>query len=425
MTTDVVMPQLGETVDEGRILSWFKAVGDEVEEGHVLFEVETDKVTMEIEALRSGRLSEIRVPEGETAKVGAIVAVIGGDSAATDPAFAASQPDDSPDSRSARSLFDDVVTAPGRHGRAKLANGLRISPLARRLVGEHGLDVDKLAGVIASRSGRKIQKRDVLAYLDSQASKPKPTVASTPSTDVSSLRQPQGSAISPNAIRQRTGEHLTESWRTVPHVFQAVEADFSSVERVRSREKERLAAAEGIALTYLPFLARAFCLTRRAFAHVNGHFRDGQLVVSSDVHLGIAVDLNHDGLVVPVIRGADEMTVLGLARAIAAIVDKARRLALTPDDLADGTYTISNNGAFGTLFTAPIINAPQVAILSIDAIRLRPAVVETAEGPFVAPRRMGMIGQSFDHRAFDGAYAAAFLNRLKQTIESHDWTGEL
>ena len=234
-----------------------------------------------------------------------------------------------------------------------------------------------------------------------------------------------GEIVTLNSIRQRTGDRLAENWRTIPHVFQAIEADFTAIETVRADMKSRIKAEQGISLTYLPFIARAVCLALDIFPQVNARFDGKALSLSRDVNLGIAVDLNHNGLVVPVIRQAGDLTTLGLAKAIARMVDKARSGKLGADDLSGGTYSISNNGAFGTLFTAPIINAPQVAILSVDAIRKRPAIVETSEGDFVASRLIGVIGQSFDHRAFDGAYSAAFLSKLKSIIETRNWAEEL
>jgi pyruvate/2-oxoglutarate dehydrogenase complex dihydrolipoamide acyltransferase (E2) component len=228
-----------------------------------------------------------------------------------------------------------------------------------------------------------------------------------------------------NTIRQRTGDRLAENWRTIPHVFQAIEADFTGIEAARVDIKARFKAEQGISLTYLPFIARAVCLALDAFPQVNARFDGKALSLSRDVNLGIAVDLNHNGLVVPVVKNAGDLTTLGLAKAIARMVEKARSGKLSVDELSGGTYSISNNGAFGTLFTAPIINAPQVAILSVDAIRKRPAIVETPEGDFVTARLIGMIGQSFDHRAFDGAYSAAYLSKLKSIIETRNWAEDL
>ena len=226
-------------------------------------------------------------------------------------------------------------------------------------------------------------------------------------------------------MRRKTGERLAESWRTIPHVFQASRSTSPRSIACESTHKERIQKAHGFSLTYLPFVARATCLAIRAFPQINARFDGNALTLSQDVNLGIAVDLDHNGLVVPVVRDSGDLTVIGLAKAIRRQIDKARAGKLSPDDLSGGTYSISNNGAFGTSFTTPIINAPQVGILSIDAIRLKPAVVSTPEGDFVAPRMIGIVGQSFDHRAFDGAYSAAFLSRLKQILETRDWAEEI
>lgn len=174
----------------------------------------------------------------------------------------------------------------------------------------------------------------------------------------------------------------------------------------------------------MPFIARATCLAISAYPHINARFDGKALILSRTINLGIAVDLDHNGLVVPVVRDAGDLTLVGLAKAIRRQIDKAKAGKLSPDDLSGGTYSISNNGAFGAALTAPIINTPQVGILSTDSIRLRPAVVSTQEGDFIAPRMTGMIGQSFDHRAFDGAYSAAFLSRLRQILETRDWAEE-
>jgi pyruvate/2-oxoglutarate dehydrogenase complex dihydrolipoamide acyltransferase (E2) component len=422
MIAEVIMPQLGETVAEGKILAWFKAVGEEVREGDNIFEVETDKVTVEVQAIASGPLAEIRVPAGTVAKVGAVVGVIGGAPAAlprtvqTPAALASKQ---------TRSPFEEVSTASGHYGRAKGPLGMRITPLARRLIALNGLDAHAIAEDVQARGGTRIAQKDVRAAIEaSLAEGTRPEEGST-AAEVPSSKEPHAprayghgdAVIELNSIRRRTGERLAENWRTIPHVFQAIEVDFTRVDTVRAAHKERFQREHGAALTYLPFIARATCLALREFPEINARLQGTSLALSRDIHLGIAVDLSHDGLVVPVIRHADELTVLSLSR----LVEKARAGRLTADDLSGGTYSISNNGAFGTTFTAPIINAPQVAILSVDAIRKRATVVATPEGEFITARPIGMVGQSFDHRAFDGAYSAAFLSRLKALMEGRDW----
>ena len=423
MSDTVLMPQLGETVAEGKILAWFKSVGDEIKEGDNLFEVETDKVTIEIQAVVSGRLNEIRVSAGDVAKVGAIVAVIGGES----PPKAALQPEAeqaaAPKAAPWRDPFEEVSTPKERYGPAKGPGDIRITPRARRLIAQNNVDIVRLAAEVKQRGGSRIDEQLVRSAMATS-----PLTSAPAAPDAPRYGPPpaplSGQTITLNAVRLKTADRLAENWRTIPHVFQAIEVDFTAIDRVRGKRKQAFQEALGFSLTYLPFIARATCLAIQAFPQVNARFDGKSLSLSQSVSLGVAVDLSHNGLVVPVVRNAEDLTVAGLAKAMRRLIDKARSGKLGPDDLSGGTYSISNNGAFGTTFTAPIINAPQVAILSTDAIQLKPAVVSTPEGVFVAPRMMGMVGQSFDHRAFDGAYSAAFLSRLKQLLETRNWEDE-
>jgi pyruvate/2-oxoglutarate dehydrogenase complex dihydrolipoamide acyltransferase (E2) component len=417
------MPQLGETVAEGKILVWFKSVGDEVKEGDNLFEVETDKVTMEVQAVVAGRLSEIRVGPGLTAKVGEVVAVIG-NGVATAPRLDDASAGKAPQWRSP---FEEVSTPADRFGHARGPNGIHLTPLARRLIAQGGLDVAELAADVQRKGKKRIDGAAVRAAISARPATPNapPAPVASPALTPSPPPGRQGDVLALNTMRQKTGERLAEAWRTIPHVFQAIEADFTAVDRVRKARKEAFQAAHGFSLTFLPFIARATCLAISAYPQINARFDGKALTLSRDINLGIAVDLDHNGLVVPVVRDAGSLTLIGVAKAIRRQIDKARSGKLSPDDLSGGTYSISNNGAFGTTFTTPIINAPQVGILSTDAIRLKPAVVSTPDGDFVAPRMIGMIGQSFDHRAFDGAYSAAFLSRIKQIVETRNWDEEI
>ncbi len=419
MSSTIIMPQLGETVAEGKIIAWFKSVGDKVAVGDRLFEVETDKVTVEVEATEGGTLTDIRIGKDVTAKVGTVVAVLDGGAAAAPKPASVQAPKPA---AAVMSAFEEVRTATGAFGKSKASNDVRVSPLARRLIAQNGLDIETVAVAALKDNVRRVDQRVIETHLRQQ---PSALMVRTPQIQVQTLPLTGGEIVTLNTIRQRTGDRLAENWRTIPHVFQAIEADFTAVEAARTEIKARFKAEQGVSLTYLPFIARAVCLALDAFPQVNARFDGKALSLSRDVNLGIAVDLNHKGLVVPVIKNASDLTTLGLAKAIARMVEKARSGKLSVDDFSGGTYSISNNGAFGTLFTAPIINAPQVAILSVDAIRKRPAIVETPEGDFVTARLIGMVGQSFDHRAFDGAYAAAFLSKLKNIIETRDWVQEL
>ena len=416
------MPQLGETVTEGKVATWLKAVGDAVTAGDNLLVIETDKVSMEIQATESGVLSEIRVAAGETVPVGTIVAVLGEAGAtprtarSTTAAGNGAAKRNGADAPRALLPFDEVRTPTRSFGRAQGPLGLKVTPLARRLISESGLDVAAIAQAVQARGGRRIAAADVENAPAARRAEPVAQRIEPPVGD---------ETIALNRIRAQTASHLTQSWRTIPHVYQAVEVDFSAIEQARAAAKERFAERHGAPLTYLPFVARAVCLAIAEFPRINASFVEDRLVLHRDVHLGIAVDLAHDGLIVPVVAHADEMTAGGLARAIARQVAKARTAKLTPGDVEGGTYTISNNGSFGTLFTAAIINMPQVAILSLDAVQKRPVVIATEHGDAIAARPVAVIGQSFDHRAFDGAYSASFLKRLKAIAETRDWSGEL
>jgi pyruvate/2-oxoglutarate dehydrogenase complex dihydrolipoamide acyltransferase (E2) component len=419
MSATIIMPQLGETVAEGKILTWFKVVGDEIHEGDNLFEVETDKVTIDVQAIVSGRLSEIRVSAGTVARVGDVVAIVGG---LVEVVGARSASNNVTSQSQDGTLFEEVATPLTNFGPAKGPNGIRITPLARRLIAQTGLDLDLLARDAEQRGNARIIEADVKSAISRGLAASRAPRAGAKHIQAT---EPNEQIIALNSVRLRTGERLAENWRNIPHVFQAVEVDFTVIDRIRKGQKNAFQKAHGFPLTYLPFIARATCLAMQAFPLVNARFDGRTLTLSREAHLGIAVDLSHNGLVVPIVRAAGDLSFVGLAKAIRRQIDKARSGNLTPDDLAGGTYSISNNGAFGTLFTAPIINAPQVAILSTDAIRLKPAVLSTSEGSFVAARMMGMVGQSFDHRAFDGAYSAAFLSRLKQLLEERNWAEEL
>ncbi|MGH6922786.1 MAG: dihydrolipoamide acetyltransferase family protein [Propylenella sp.] len=438
---DVLMPQLGETVAEGKVSAWFKARGDQVAAGENLFEIETDKVTMEVQALSSGVLSEVRVEVGETVPVGAVVAVIGEGSSASHSPLPVPPPQGGRERASASPLrggvrgggkiqpqpsaapfqlapFAETRTPERNFGKATGPDGLKITPLARRLIAQSGIDLTRLATAVSAKGSLRIAKADVLAALEEGQHA---WNHSSPSLSP----QGGGEKVVFNNIRRQTAERLAQSWSSVPHVFQAVEVDFAAVDRTRQARKADFRERHGIALTYLPFIARAVAIAIADFPRVNARLEEDGLRLNADVNLGIAVDLSHEGLVVPVLKNAAELTATGLAKAIARLVERARAKALGPDDFAGGTYTISNNGSFGTLFTAPIINPPQVAILSTDAVRKRPVVVESDAGDAIAVHPVGVVAQSFDHRAFDGAYSAAYLQRLKQVLETHDWALEL
>lgn len=431
---NVIMPQLGETVLEGMVANWHKKVGDKVEADESLFDVETDKVTSEIPTPVAGVLTEILVAAGTTVKVGTVLAII--------------REEGSPGEVTAEPASENIVTAAAKPAMAGSSAQIqsrmperstdaqaRLSPVVRRLLGENGLSPEQVTGT--GNNGR-ITREDVLAYLANKPSRPDKTAEPLPrhatTTTQAVLSSPQPVAVGIgkddlvlplNKIRRATASHMVRSKATTPHAVQAVEVDFQAVDKARQAIGKEWKEREGYSLTYMPFIARAVCDAIGKYPYINSSFGNDELIVHKRVHLGIAVDVNFEGLLATVVRDADHRNLRGLAAEINRLASAARRNQLKPDELAGGTYTISNSGTFGTLFSTSIINQPQAAILSADGVRKKPVVIEGPDGDVIAIRPIGILAQSFDHRAFDGAYSASFLRYLKEIIENRDWLNEI
>jgi pyruvate dehydrogenase E2 component (dihydrolipoamide acetyltransferase) len=440
---DITMPQLGETVTEGTITRWFKKVGDSVAEDEPLFEVSTDKVDSEVPAALAGYVTEILVEEGQTVDVGTKLAVIDGQPPANGSAPPAAEPEPQPEpvEDEVRTVVPEpepepepepvpraaAVPAPAPVAEARSGRKV-LSPLVRRLLAEHDLDADDIAGT--GIEGR-VTRNDVMAHLDRAGSRgpgtAKPPTAPRPAAAAATPRAGGADEVIPfSNIRKRTAEHMVRSQATSAHVLTAIEVDFEAVDRVRLAEKDAFKAEEGFSLTYLPFVSRAVIDAIRDFPHVNASVGDNQLILHRAVHLGFAVDLNFEGLIVPVVHDADGKRLRSIARELADLAARARSKKLNADEISGSTFTITNPGGFGTFITAPVINQPQVAILSTDGVKKRPVVVELPDGSdAIAIHPVGMLALSFDHRAFDGAYASAFLARCRDILETRDWSQEL
>ncbi len=433
---DIEMPQLGETVTEGTITQWFKKVGDVVAADEPLFEVSTDKVDSEVPSPVSGTVTEIIVGEGDTVDVGTVLARVGG-AAAEPEAPSAERPPPEPPTPTVPTppTAAPAVPAPVPASSAEGQESILLSPVVRRLVNEHGLDPSTIVGTGA---GGRITRSDVQKVIEAgvpagavasaAATTPAPSPTATSSVSAAPpARAGEGDTAVPHArIRKATAEHMVRSLGTAAHVYCTIEVDFEHVDRVRHANKAAFKADEGMSLTYLPFISRAVVDAIRAYPEVNATFAPDELIIHHDVHLGIAVDLDFKGLLVPVITHAGEKRLRAIARDIADLAGRARNKKLSPDELSGGTFTITNPGPFGTTMTLPIINQPQVAILSTDAVKRRPVVVEAADGSeAIAIHSVGFLTLTWDHRAFDGAYAAAFLKRTKDLLETMDWTQEL
>jgi 2-oxoglutarate dehydrogenase E2 component (dihydrolipoamide succinyltransferase) len=391
------MPQLGETVLEGTVATWHRNAGDEVAKGDVLLDVETDKAATEIEAPASGILSVINVEEGSTVDVGTVLAII----AVEGEVVAETTPASVPEKSASASQEPAATGLPAR------SSGGKVSPVVKRLLKQHKLNIEDIPGT--GRDGR-VSKQDVENFINSGASK--------------SGAASGAERIPFDRFRKITAEHMVRSKATSPHVLQAIDVDFAAVDAVRAARKEAWKNEKGYSLTYLPFVARAVCLALAEFPKVNASVDGDALLVHKAINLAIAIDLNHEGLVAPVLRDAAGTSVSKFSESFNDLATRAKTKALKPDELQGGTYTLSNPGPFGTLFTAPIINQPQVGILSMDAVKKRAHVVESPAGDSIEIRPIGILAHTFDHRAIDGAYSAAYLQKLKSIIEDTDWNSE-
>ena len=437
---EVTLPQLGETVTEGTITRWFKKVGDTVAADEPLFEVSTDKVDTEVPSPVAGVLTEIRVPEGETVPVGAVIGVVG-DAGAVVAAPPAAAPAPVVEAAPAPVVAAPVVAAPAPVVAPAAGNDNRLlSPVVRRLVTEHNLNVDSIAG---TGPGGRITREDVLDHIDkiatgsapaapAAAPAPRPAaaspapVASAPKAAAPVVRAGERDDVVPlSKIRQLTGAHMTMSLSVSPHAFSVVEVDYANVDNTRAKTKEEFKSAEGFSLTYLPFISRAVVDALADFPNMNASISGTDLIVHRYVDLGIAVDIEGLGLLVPVVRSAEGKRLRAIAREISDLATRAKTRKLSPDEIQGGTFTISNNGSAGSVLTMAIINQPQVAILSTDAIVRKPVVVNVpGGGESIAIHPVGHLAMSWDHRAFDGAYAASFLVRVKEILETRDWSSE-
>jgi pyruvate/2-oxoglutarate dehydrogenase complex dihydrolipoamide acyltransferase (E2) component len=414
------MPQMGVSVAEGTIVGWKKQPGDAVEADEPIVEISTDKVETEVPAPGGGRLKEILVETGETVDVGTVLATIEPPAASV----AAGEAPSAPAAEAPAAGGEQRPSAGGDGGAPEHGDGRAppVTPVVRRMAEEHNLDLSQIEG--SGRRGR-VTKKDVLAYLrerpEAAPEEERPEEAAPePALHMESPyreEEPAVEAAAPasgarelSVMRKRIAEHMVRSLRTAAHCTTIVEADMSRIEAARGRR------------SYLPFVARATIAALREHPGLNATLEGDMLTVHEEVHLGIAVSLGEQGLIVPVIRNAHELSHEGLATRIKDLAERARSKRLTADEVAGGTFTITNPGAYGAVLATPIINQPQVAILDLEAVVKRPVVLTDADGnDSIAIRPMTYLCMSWDHRALDGALAAQFLSTLKLRIES--WQG--
>ena len=455
MATDVVMPQMGESIFEGTITKWLKKPGDKVERDEPLFEISTDKVDAEIPSPSAGVLKEIKVNEGQTVPIQTVVAVIDGAgsvAAASAPAPAAAPakaaaPATPPSPRAAAPAPAAPAQAPPQAApsAAPARTGERIhsSPLVRRMAAEHGID---LASVPGTGAGGRISKQDIEAVIaagGAPAAAP-PSVHAAAPAPVRPTPPPPAAAPAPPAVsggqthvafetavprekiyfgnyqiepmsnmRQRIAEHMLASKHVSPHVYSVDEVDMTKVASLRAKAKEEFEQRYETKLTFMPFFVKAAVAGLRAFPTVNASLDGTNIVLHKEINIGIAVALDW-GLIVPVVKGADEKNVLGIQRTLNDLAERARSKKLKPEEVQEGTFSITNPGVFGGLFGLPVISQPNVAILGLGAIEKRPVVINDS----IAIRSMCYITLSYDHRVVDGAIAHQFMHKVKETLEN-------
>jgi pyruvate dehydrogenase E2 component (dihydrolipoamide acetyltransferase) len=426
MSTPVVMPQMGESIAEGTIVRWIKKVGDTVDRDEPLFEISTDKVDAEIPSPTAGVLLEIAVKEGETVPIHSVVATIGeagskpsASPAAAAPAAAAPAPVAAPSASAA----DAATASPASPAPTVAADGRaqRSSPLVRRIAKEHGVDIGHISG---SGAGGRVTKHDILEFIESASAAGAASAFAAPAATArpaAPVRAPvpvarmAGDRIEPMSVmRKKIAEHMVFSKHTSPHVYSVFEVNYSRVDQIRRTKKDEY-ERQGAKLTFTSFIARAVTDCLRRHPVLNASIDGDNVVYRGSVNLGIAVSLEH-GLIVPVVKGADEKNLLGLSRAIQDVADRARAKKLNPDEVQGGTFTITNPGNLGAQFGLPVINQPQVAILCVGTIEKRPVVIDD----MIGIRMMGYLTLGFDHRLVDGVVADEFLADLKKSIEQFD-----
>jgi 2-oxoglutarate dehydrogenase E2 component (dihydrolipoamide succinyltransferase) len=424
MPTNVVMPQMGESVAEGTVTRWIKKVGDAVERDEPLFEISTDKVDAEIPSPAAGTLVEIKVKEGETVPVDSVVAVLaapGETTAAAVPAPAAAPaaPPAAPAVAAPAGTGAPAAVPPPAPLTPEAAHDQlrrqKSSPLVRKIAREHQVDLGNVTG---SGIGGRVTKDDIMRHLESRAAVPAAAAAApaspAPARPAAAVHGDRVEVVPMSLMRKKIAEHMVLSRRTSAHVHSVFEIDFHRVSQVREARKAEYEQA-GVKLTFMAFIAKAVVDALRAVPVVNASVDGDNIVYKKDVNLGVAVALDW-GLIVPVVKQAQEKNLLGLARAIADLATRARAKQLKPEEVQGGTFTITNPGVFGTLFGMPIINQPQVAIMGVGAIEKR--VVVIGDAIHVRPRAYMSIG--YDHRLVDGAVADEFMSHVKRTLEGFD-----
>jgi 2-oxoglutarate dehydrogenase E2 component (dihydrolipoamide succinyltransferase) len=430
MNVEILMPKMGESITEGRILKWLKKPGDSVDRDETILEIATDKVDTEVPSPSAGVIVQLLAAEGDTVEVGKVIAYVETDAsaavvkdtppaaqAATQPAEVAAPPQPA--------VFTPQEEVPISH---PVSEGKRFySPVVMRIAAEQGIGMNELEAIRGTGANGRVTKADLLAYAESRvispatasqpASAPYVSAVPAPAAAASPVRSGAVDVIPMDNMQRLMAEHMVRSKQISPHVALVADVDMTRVVKFRDRHAEQFKQREGISLTFMPFLAQATILALKDFPFVNASIEGTNILLKRNINLGIAVAMDGGGLIVPVIKHADTLNHVGLARGIADVAFRARKKKLQPDEIQDGTFTITNFGVFGSTFGLPIINQPQVAILGVGALQKKPVVIEVDGADTIAIRSIMQVSLSFDHRLVDGAMGGQFLERVKKYLE--------
>jgi len=427
MKVEMVMPQMGESIAEATISKWVKKVGDKIEKDQIILEISTDKVDSEIPAPAAGTLLELLYKEGDVVPVKTKIAVIDTDGSAAGAVAAAEKPAVKKSEPSAPTSVATPASASNgsaKHTQKSGDSERFFSPLVMSLAQKHSVSLSELENVPGSGQGGRVNKEDLLRYIETRGSPSAPQVSRA--VDGKSQTKPAAPAmewggsdvqiIPMNNMRQAIAEHMVRSKHTSPHVYSIQEVDVTNISKWRAKHKSKFQEAEGFNLSFTPFFLEAAIKALQKFPYVNASVDGNKIILKKPINLGCAVALDTSGLIVPVIKHAEEKNFTGIARALNDLATRARTKKLLPDDLAGGTFTVTNPGVFGTIIGTPIINQPQVAILCLGAIKKRPVVIDD----MIAIREMCYLTLSYDHRIVDGSLGGQFLAFVHDYLENWD-----
>jgi len=445
MIVDIVMPKMGESIMEGKILKWYKKPGDTVAKDETLLEISTDKIDTEVPSAEGGIVVELLVKENDTVNVGDVIARIETDPtkakvvelAASGKAEGEATLVPKPESKEEKTILKEVSKNTSRADTEEVGSGF-YSPLVLNIAAKEGISMNELSKIKGTGIGGRIRKQDILAYVESREKGVPPSKTAPLPVKERKVFQPQPipeSAKSPaktaeynvpgveivpmDTLQEKMAEHMVRSVRTSPHVTAIAECDFSAVEKAKRELEADFLKREGFKLTYMPFICEAVVKALKDFPLINASIEGTNILVKKFINLGIAVAMENGGLIVPVIKDADSKSLVGLARDIHDLAHRARIKKLTLDEVQDGTFTITNYGIFGNIIGTPIINQPQIAILGTGAIKKRPVVIETSQGDAVVIKPIMFLTLAFDHRIVDGALGGKFLMKIIEYLETY------